>query len=232
MSGTPRVEKAELRELDASFTREINPDRRVQVQFNPESLKVSSANQLVPGPNGDPAPGAPQFVGAGSTRLTVQLWFDVASHRDVPADDVRKLTERVAYFLKPRPHPHLRDILVPPVLRFVWGSFQFDGVVESLEESLEFFSPEGRPLRASLSLTVSQRKLGLPVRELPPGPPWAQLPGLTPRTPAPPGQSLQQLVAARGGGPSWQDVAAANDIENPRFVPPGQPLDLQPPTRR
>ena len=51
------------------------------------------------------------------------------------------------------------DKFVPPAVRFLWGSFQFDGLMDSLEESLEFFSNDGRPLRASMSLTLSQQKI-------------------------------------------------------------------------
>lgn len=225
-----KVEKAQLRELDAGFTEEIREERWVTVQFNPESLKVASSNSLVPGPAGDPGPGSPQFVGAGSTRLTVQLWFDVASDSDAPEDDVRKLTGKVAYFITPQPVADPPGALLPPVLRFVWGSFQFDGIVESLEESLEFFSPEGRPLRASVGLTISQRKIQFQLRELPPAP-GARPPGTDPLIAAPPGQSLQQLHANRGGRGPWQDVARAHDIDNPRFPPVGRLLNLTPPRR-
>jgi hypothetical protein len=54
------------------------------------------------------------------------------------------LTRRIAYFAGKGP---------PPV-RFAWGDFRFDGHVEALEETLDFFSPEGRPLRARLSLSL------------------------------------------------------------------------------
>ena len=39
-------------------------------------------------------------------------------------------------------------------MRFAWGDFRFDGHVEALEETLDYFSPEGRPLRARLSLSL------------------------------------------------------------------------------
>ena len=46
MPDSQKLEKAELRELDAEFKNEINPDKKCQVQFNPETLKVSFANQI------------------------------------------------------------------------------------------------------------------------------------------------------------------------------------------
>jgi hypothetical protein len=39
-------------------------------------------------------------------------------------------------------------------VRFAWGTFRFDGHIEALEETLDFFSPDGRALRARLSLTL------------------------------------------------------------------------------
>ena len=54
------------------------------VQFNPETLKVSFANQIqTPSGAGDQS-GTParQFVGAGTTKLALQLWFDVTALAD------------------------------------------------------------------------------------------------------------------------------------------------------
>lgn len=231
MSGSSRVERAQLRELDARFEAETNKPSWLTVQFNPESLKVSFANQIQqPQGGGDQGGGASQqFVGAGSTKLSVQLWFDVSSDEEGAAerqDDVRKLTRKVAYFITPQPVPGKRDKFRPPILRFVWGSFQFDGIVESMEESLEFFSPEGRPLRASVALTVTQQKIQFQMRDLPPSPAGQSAPGTSPLTPAPPGQSLQQLASNIGSGRDWQSVAAANNVDNPRFPTAGQPLDM------
>ena len=86
----------------------INPDKAVTVQFNPETLKVSFANQIqTPSGTGDQS-GTPtrQFVGAGTTKLALQLWFDVTAlarrTRTSRLDDVRKLTQKVAYFITPK----------------------------------------------------------------------------------------------------------------------------------
>ena len=80
----------------------------------------------------------------------------VRDGRGEPVDDVRKLTQKVVFFITPQPEGNK---FVPPAVRFLWGSFQFDGLMESLEESLEFFSNEGKPLRASMSLNLSQQKI-------------------------------------------------------------------------
>src|SRR6266702_4687760 len=79
MAESVRLAKAELRQLDADFRNEINRENWTVVQFNPETLKVSFANQIAtPSGAGDQS-GTParQFVGAGTTKLSLQLWFDV-----------------------------------------------------------------------------------------------------------------------------------------------------------
>lgn len=229
MSGASTIEKAQLRELDASFDREVNNDKWVTVQFNPESLKVAFANQIQqPQGGSDQGGGASQqFVGAGTTKLTVQLWFDVSSDEDTSEQDVRELTKKVAYFIIPQPVQGQNNKFRPPILRFIWGSFQFDGIVESMEESLEFFSPEGRPLRASVAMNVTQQKIQFEIRAIPPrNPDGTAPPGTAPLTTPPPNQSVQQAQANGGGGTDWQPTATANNVDNPRFPPAGQPLDL------
>jgi hypothetical protein len=198
------------------------------VQFNPETLKVSFANlEATPSGAGDQQ-GKParQFVGAGTTKLSLQLWFDVTAPmppEQKKEQDVRKLTAKVAYFITPKPEG---DKFVPPAVRFIWGSFQFDGIMESMEESLEFFSSDGRPLRASITINLTQQKITEFTFRATAGPGAKPSPGTRPLTPAPQGKSVQNMADSQGKGDNWQDIASANGIENPRLLQPGQLLDL------
>jgi len=229
MPDPARLEKAELRQLDAEFQSEIKQETWTKVQFNPETMKVTYANSLkTPDGAGDQTgPAARQFVGAGTTKLNVQLWFDVTA--PVPEGmaketDVRKLTQKVAYYITPQEDDKK---LVPPAVRFIWGSFQFDGIMEGLEESLELFSPEGRPLRASMTLNLSQQRITTFVFRDARGSAAAPSVGSRPLAQAPSGGSVQSLASAAGKGGDWQSIAAANGIENPRLLRPGQLIDLR-----
>jgi Contractile injection system tube protein/LysM domain len=227
--------KAQIVELKDDFETKKDGGKEVTVQFNPESLKVSFANQIQPSGTGDQK-GSPatQFVGAGTTKLALQLWFDVsqpipkgaAPQGQTSVTDVRKLTQEVAYFITPRQEG---KEFKPPATRFLWGSFQFDGIVESLEESLEFFSPEGKPLRANVSLNITQQKItkfafrdtgGLSAFG------GGLAAGTAPLTQAVSGSTVQGLADSQGKGGNWQAIAAANGIENPRLLAPGQLIDL------
>src|SRR3954469_18814484 len=121
--------KAQLIELDADFKNEKPGGQKVSVQFNPETLKVTYANQLVQPQGGDQSSGnaGRQFVGAGTTKLALQLWFDVNAMEGDSVDDVRRLTQKVIFFMTPQKTGDPKKKLAPPV-RFLWGSFKFDGM--------------------------------------------------------------------------------------------------------
>src|ERR1700756_827828 len=93
--------KAQLIELNQKFTDSKPGGQTVEVQFNPETLKVTYANQIEQPKGGDQASGTAgrQFVGAGTTKLALQLWFDVTAMEQDPVDDVRRLTQKVIFFM-------------------------------------------------------------------------------------------------------------------------------------
>jgi Contractile injection system tube protein len=145
----------------------------------------------------------------------------------------------VAFFITPTPAKGKgKDVYLPPAVRFLWGSFKFDGLMDSLEETLEFFSPEGKPLRASLALSLSQQSIEFSFAESNGGGGAGSTgatggtPGTTPLEEAPAGSTLQGIADGAGLGDNWQSIAAANGIENPRMLTPGTlvNLNLQAPT--
>ena len=217
--------KATLTELDQTFESEKPGGQTVEVQFNPESLKVTFANAIVQPQGGDQAAGnsGRQFVGAGTTKLALQLWFDVTAMEKDPVDDVRRVTQKVVYFMTPQKSDADPKKLSPPGVQFQWGSFLFKGMVEALEETLEYFSPDGKPLRASINLTLSQQKIleaefkgdgKVPAR-----------PGQAPLKAAKQGDSLQTM-AGKNGKDDWQSIAAGNGIEDPMRMSAGALVDL------
>lgn len=212
------IQHARLIELKDDLSDVMPGGKSLAVQFNPESLKLSYANQVKEQPNasgGGPSGGAGrggnqsqgsaarQFVGTGTTKLAVQLWFDVAAATGAPfiVDDVRRITAQVLYFIKPKPAAAgARDTAqrTPPGLRFSWGNFLFDGIVEGMEESVEFFSAKGEALRASVTLTMVQQEILVPAFSGD-----GTVPGARPLWPAAGGQSLQALQdAAKAAGAS------------------------------
>jgi hypothetical protein len=199
--------------------------QKVEVQFNPESLKVTFSNQIQPpkGAGDQTGPASIQFVGSGVTKMSAQLWFD-ASTASPAVSDVRTLTKKVVDFMtvqeiKQGPN---RGQFRPRFTRFNWGTFAFNGIVDSVEESIEFFSPDGQPQRASLTFSMLQQAIQFSFGQ----PTNPRTPGHAPLTPAPQGSSIQDQAARAGRPGDWQAIAEANNIENPRMLATGQLLDL------
>ena len=217
--------KAQLVELSQDFKTEKPDGETVEVQFNPESLKVTFANEIKQPEGGDQTAGngGRQFVGAGTTKLALALWFDVTAMEKDPVDDVRRLTQKVIYFMTPQPSDADAKKLAPPGVSFRWGSFKFDGMVEGLEETLDFFSADGKPLRANLTLTLSQQKIL--VAEFSGDGRVPAIPGHKPLKAAKQNQSLQNMASGAGKN-DWQNIGAANGIEDPLRMAPGQLVDL------
>ncbi len=210
-------------------TPETGSEPYVTVQFNPASLKVTYSNQVETegqGPNS-----AMQYVGKGDSKLAVELIFDVSGAGATDTQDVRRMTKKVAHFLEPQEEGAGEEKRFKvPAMRFQWGSFLFDGVLVSMDETLELWSENGNPLRATVSISLSQPGIQFKFRQNPQAtqpPSGTQPSGRQPLTPAAQGDNVQNLVANSNSNQDWKAIAAQNGIENPRNLTPGTLLNLQ-----
>ncbi|MCB9648408.1 MAG: peptidoglycan-binding protein [Deltaproteobacteria bacterium] len=220
MPDPTRLLKAELREIEWTEDREVRDlGKVIDVQFNPATLKVSYTNQKAGGDQ--PGGGSIQFVGSGTTKLSVELVFDVtvAEPPEVDGarpDDVRRLTAKVAHFMIPQP---VDDNFVQRGVRFHWGTFVFEGVMDSMNETLEFFSADGRPLRASVTVEMSQQE----IKDFTFG--EAGVPGTESSRPLEDGESIHDAAGLAGDPEQWRDTADAveadQELETPRLPPAG-----------
>ncbi|HMR64193.1 MAG TPA: hypothetical protein PKE64_09305 [Anaerolineae bacterium] len=233
MTTARSLEKAKLIEINwqDDGTVDVNTSSQTEVQFNPASLRVSFSNQVQ---TDDQSTGsAMQYVGKGSSGLAVDLIFDVSGPDATNSQDVRKMTEKVADFMKTTKEGEGEETRYKVKgLRFLWGTFRFDGILESMNETLELWSEDGRPLRAAVSISLKQPGIQFEFEDNPNAtPPPAGGPGApagtTPQTPAPQGANLQSMVAQAGLKADWKAVAALNGIENPRHLPTGTLINLQ-----
>lgn len=223
MTEQETLEKATLQKIkfeqDQSVSELGDP---VKVQFNPETLKVNYSNEI----SGDDQAGgsAIQFVSKSSTKLSMQLWFDVTilSPDHEAKGDVRNLTKKINAFLKPEEETrNNRTVLIPPAVRFIWGTFLFEGIMTSIDENLEFFSSEGKPLRASISVNIISQDLQFRFNRGSSGGQDGPAAGRQPLQQAAAGDTIQKIAARSGNAMDWKSIAAANNIENPRLLKPG-----------
>jgi hypothetical protein len=131
----------------AHFIPQSGPDNgnQIQVLFNPVSLQYTVTNTLRRGRGND----TKQYVGQSTGKLSLELVFDT-SHT---GEDVRTKTIQIQRFMMADAQK------VPPVVLFEWGTFSFRGVAESYRETMDFFAPNGVPLRSTLSLSFSEQDI-------------------------------------------------------------------------
>ncbi len=223
-----KLEKAQFRQIDwkDKDPKPVpgNAENTVEVQFNPETLTITYSNQKA---GGDQKGGsAMQFVGQGTTKLTLEIWFDVTVLQKKgdaePVKDVRKLTQKLNFFIKQDPKVVKDKKFKAPGVQFLWGSFLFNGVMDSLTEKLEYFSEDGKPLRAMLSISLSNQEIEF---EFNPDAKDGETAGTRPFQSANQGSSMADQAAAAGNGKDWKDMAGANGIENPRDLAGGTLID-------
>lgn len=206
----------------------VREGRRITVQFNPETLKVALSNQIA----GDDNKGgsAIQFASRGTTKLSFEMWFDVTAPQpdNKSETDVRKLTREVAAFMQTTQSGSGRQAkYTPPGVRFQWGSFLFEGVMESMNETLEYFSETGKPLRSSVSVSLVKQDVDVRFASTNADAANAQNPGTRPQLQVNEGETLQSAVARQGGNPADTGrIARDNGIEDPLRPAAGTPVAL------
>ena len=193
------------------------------------------------------------FTGGGTTELQLNLLFDVAlAGSSAKVTDVRDLTFPLWQLAENDADE--QDYGRPPLVRFVWGkSWNIPGIVAAVAERLDYFAPEGEPLRSWLSMRflrvtesvssmLAERRALHPI-EVPTevaAQPTTQT-GSVPNQAAAPefqvhqvaaGERLDQLEArfyGSSGHPSlWRWLALFNNIADPLHIPPGTALQIPP----
>jgi hypothetical protein len=198
--------------LDRPVDELIKGQRSVEVQFNPTSLKVSLSNSLKENESSGNTRAA-QYVDKSSSSLTVELTFDTSDFPPKEAD-VRLKTRKIADTFM-APGKEKKGTKPPPPKRclFQWGSFAFVGIMESFDETLDFFSPEGIPLRATVALKLSESRFQFRSKEA------KTAARNTPKLSSPaPDAPVSQVAGESGQNESdWRDTALFNGVESPRL---------------
>jgi hypothetical protein len=219
---TPQITRAKLIPMLTQDGIDTDVNHHLTVQFNPATLRVTLANTLkADNPGGSGSTGAAaQYIDKSESTLSVELVYDTSVERSGVAanTDVRLQTQRIAAaFMAPQPPepPRSQQPRAPQRCRFQWGRFQFTGMVSSYTETLDFFAPEGIPLRATLALTLKEDRYQFDFNE---GAGAAARPA--PRF-ASGGDDTSAADVAQTAGlhpQDWRVIADFNRLDNPRLT--------------
>jgi nucleoid-associated protein YgaU len=209
----------------------------IVVQFNPTEFSLDKSAQIaeitIPGLDTPLL----QFVRGQNERLTLDLFFDTTENgMGQGATSVTTLTDPFYELVKIVPKTH-----APPICTFTWSD-KFTGsdftfyagnqkrngfrcIVEGVKQKFTLFSPEGVPLRATLTVTLREYKtLDDQLKQL-----NLHSPDRTQSHIVQQGETLASIAAEHYEKPEeWRNIADANDIEDPRRLVAGNFLTVPP----
>ncbi len=189
-------------------------EQQITVDFNPETLDITLTNNLKKGRGKKPV----QTVTDATAQLSVELIFDTTTS----GVDVRGITGRIAALMDPVKRAGRKPKKVPAIVLFEWGTVTFKGYIDSYKEKLDFFSADGVPLRATVSLSLTQQERNFEPGEdgqADPADRVAGSPGFgggAAGAPTPPNTPIDASAGGIDPGTAAA-LAAANGIENPRL---------------
>ncbi len=159
--------KATLEEISADKAAKPVEGTKIEVQFNPASLKLELANKVEGGDT--KARQVRQYLGKTSTTLSFDLHFDSADLATPDGDpvSVRTLTAMVERFVLPKGTGNTKQ--KPPKARFHWDKLKIDGIIESVSIDFDLFAANGTPLRAKMGVSIKEQDAKYELLESGPG---------------------------------------------------------------
>jgi Contractile injection system tube protein len=190
----------------------------IPIQFKPEKWEVSKGaywRQLYTGELDVPEV---EFAGGEPEKLRLKLFFDTTS----TGLDVRMYTKPIQMLVYRIPFTDS-----PPLVMVIWGTLMSKpSYITDLDIEYNMFLPQGIPVRAEMSLSLTEYNLG-----------WLSMLPMNPTSTSEArktwvvveGQTLDWIAHREYGKSSaWRHIAKTNDLDDPMNLTPGQILKLTP----
>jgi nucleoid-associated protein YgaU len=217
-----QLKKATITVLDGAQQGKV-----ISVLFNPNAYQLDRGNSY----NSVAVPGLSspliQFVNGEADQLSMELFLDDYTDPQGPTSrahgEQRSVSQRLAELNELLDID--RSLHAPAHVRFNWGPLEFVAVFEKLGHRVTMFYPDGTPARATLNVTLREyrtlkQQLERPRRESTDKSKRRVILGR---------DSLWALAAREYGDPAaWPLICAANDLDDPRDIAPGDWLMLPP----
>lgn len=210
---------------EATITNLDNPGERVRCHFRPKEYSFSKKNSWTPGKMVGSSFEEPKFNGSEPQTLTLDLLFDTFER----ATDVRDVTGVLWKMMKLSPQriEPTTNRGVPPRVEFRWGRLgSFQAVITSITEKFTLFHPSGYPLRSNVNITFLQATSDET---------W---PRQNPTSGARQGYAVHTVKEGEtidwiayqeyGNSNAYRHLAAANNLDDPTRLYPGQRLLIVP----
>lgn len=202
---------------------QVPPGQTLEVLYNPTEYSIDTDNQI--SETAIPGLGAPvmQFVHGRGRTLSMQLFIDTTEPQMRAGTLFSDASEAVA---------KITDLLAiksatkaPPLCRVDWGTLHFVGVLLSAKVRYMLFNYKGKPLRATVDVTLREyQPINVQLKQA-----TGASPDQTKTRTVKQGETLSQIAAQEYGDASkWRQVAEANGIDDPRKLPAGKVIVIPP----
>ena len=194
--------------------------RKLDCKFNPTQYSISKAADWTPKVTLKSF--KQEFKGSKPRTLKMKLLFDAWED---PAHNLTADIEALFSWMEPAPgtlnggkkaHPR------PPTVQITWGDNHtfFDALLKQADAEFILFHPNGKPARATVSVTLEENS-----HEYKKQNPTSGGPGGIATHVLVEGETLQSVAFDQYQDPSlWRGLAEANAIDNPLRLRPGTEL--------
>ena len=215
-SGLPDIKKAKIEILDLEGHK-IGED--IEVLFNPAQYSLSDSPRYSRSRSVGSKASSSMYQGGNATTLDMELFFDTgpvmnaSGKNNKTATDVSDKVREFQELVNVKGEMHS-----PPIVKFIWGSLSFKGIVTRLTSTFTKFTANGMPIQAKLSLSLrAYREQENEKRKSP-----FESPDRTKCRTIREDYSIWDMAKNEYGDMAkWKVIARANDISNPLEVLPG-----------
>ncbi len=208
----------------------------ISFTFNPSSYRITSTPHYHDVRHLSQDQEKKEFLGGVSRTMSVTLIFDSFSDEELfPSASAKKITnvtEGVENQLRPITDKVKKLEMAahvageqhkPPLVVFSWGNLNFRGIISDLSVEYTMFSMEGKPIRATVQMTMAEGKDPvLSAKESP-----FESPDRTKSRVVVEGMSLWSIAWEEYDDcEKWRIIARANNIMNPMDIYPGQVIRI------
>lgn len=194
--------------------------KKLHVQFNPEQFKITRSAEYSSSQQKEQP--YVEFSGIVLPQLEISFFFDTSGITELSGvgstieSDVTVLTNEFSNLVNVKANLHR-----PEIVKFVWGSICFPGVVKQVSVTYTMFNKGGMPVRAMVSASL----MGVPeavTSKIP-----LESPDRTKSRVVSDQTSIWGMAGAEYADISkWREIARANGIMDPFDIPAGTVLKV------
>ncbi|MCH5271848.1 MAG: hypothetical protein J1E83_14095 [Lachnospiraceae bacterium] len=215
-SQIPDIKKAKIEIFDLKGNK---LGEEIEVLFNPAQYTLSDSPRYSKGRRHSSGKSKMMYQGGSASTLDMELFLDTGPVLNASGTGNKAATDVYDKVKKFRELVQVKgEMHAPPIVKFIWGSLSFRGVVTGLKSTFTKFTESGMPIQAKLSLSLKEySELDAEKRRSP-----FESPDRTKCRTIREDYNIWDMAKSEYGDMAkWKVIAKANNISNPLEILPG-----------